>query len=52
MFLFILTISLKKYDLGEKVLAYGIISIVCYIVFLTWAQATAPEGPAEVVSFG
>lgn len=44
-FLFILTIALKKYDLGEKVLAYGIISIVSYIVFLTWAQATAPSGP-------
>lgn len=50
--LFALTITLKKYDLGEKVLAYGIISILSYIIFLGWAQASAPSGPAEVPSFG
>lgn len=47
-FLFLLTITLKKFELGEKVLAYGIISIVSYIVFLTWAQATAPSHPRKV----
>ena len=47
-FLFLLTITLKNFGLGEKVLAYGIISIVSYIVFLTWAQASAPTQPKTV----
>lgn len=42
LFLILLTVTLKNFGLGEKVLAYGIISIISYIVFLTWAQATAP----------
>ncbi len=51
-FLILLTITLKNFGLGEKVLAYGIISIVSYIVFLTWAQATAPTKPHTVQAFG
>ena len=26
-------------------MAYGIISIITYLFFLTWAQITAPSGP-------
>jgi hypothetical protein len=33
-------------------LAYGIISIVSYVIFLTWAQITAPSGPNTVTPFG
>lgn len=50
--LFLLTIMLKKYDLGEKVLAYGIVSILSYIIFLTWAQDSTPSGPVQVPMFG
>lgn len=51
-FLLLLTLTLKNFGLGEKVLAYGIISIISYIVFLTWAQATAPTQPRTVQPFG
>ncbi len=42
--LFTLTSVLKNYGLGEKFLAYGIIGIIGYIFFLTWAQFSAPTG--------
>jgi hypothetical protein len=51
-FLILITITLKNFGLGEKVLAYGIISIISYIIFLTWAQATAPTQPQKVEPFG
>lgn len=46
--LIILIIILKKYHLGERLLAYGIISIIAYIVFITWAQITTPSGPNTI----
>ena len=37
---------------GENTLASGIITIVIYLMFLTWAQFTAPSGPKKVPAFG
>jgi hypothetical protein len=41
---FAMVLVLKKFQLGEKLLAYGIISIIGYVIFLIWAQITAPSG--------
>jgi TctA family transporter len=48
LFLLLLTVLMRKYDLGDKLLAYGIISIVGYIAFLFWAYITSPPGPREI----
>lgn len=42
--LFFLTLIMRKLDIGDKLLAYGLISIIGYVIFLTWAQFTAPSG--------
>ena len=42
--LFLLTLVMRKLDIGDKLLAYGLISIIGYVIFLTWAQVTAPSG--------
>lgn len=49
---FVITLGLKKYQIGEKLLAYGIVSIIGYVIFLIWAQITAPTGPRRVEPFG
>lgn len=35
-------------NIGEEILAYGIISIISYLIFLLWAQLTTPPGPHTV----
>ena len=45
-------IIIRVLHIGEETLAYGIISIIGYVIFLVWAQATAPEGPKTVVPIG
>lgn len=46
--LIVLIIVIRIYHVGEETLAYGIISIIGYLVFLLWAQLTAPSGPKTV----
>jgi hypothetical protein len=50
--LVIVIIFIRIYHIREKTLAYGIISIIGYLVFLIWAHFTAPEGPKTVEPFG
>jgi amino acid permease len=50
--LVILVIFVRIYHVGEETLAYGIISIVGYLVFLIWAHFSAPEGPKTVKATG
>lgn len=50
--LIIAIIFIRVYHLGEKTLAYGIISIVGYMGFLLWAQITAPTGPRQLKALG
>lgn len=38
--------------IGEEILAYGIISIITYVIFLLWAHITAPAGPKVVPATG
>lgn len=49
---FFITLVLKKYQIGEKLLAYGIVSVIGYVVFLIWAQITSPSGDNKVPPFG
>jgi hypothetical protein len=37
-----LTVIMRYYSFGEKLLAIGIISVVIYVSFLTWAQISVP----------
>ncbi len=46
--LVILVIIIRIFHVGEETLAFGIISIVGYVLFLVWAQTTTPEGPIAV----
>jgi hypothetical protein len=51
----LLTIAIlvvRVFHIGEEILAYGIVSIVTYILFLAWALITAPSGPRVVPAFG
>ncbi len=50
--LVILVIFVRIYHVGEETLAYGIISIVGYLLFLIWAHFSAPEGPKTVKATG
>lgn len=43
---------MKYIHFGEKLLAIGIVSIVCYIIFLTWAQVTTPHSPKRLPRTG
>ena len=43
-----LTFLMRKFKIGDKLLAYGIISIIVYIIFLFWAQVTAPSGEKQI----
>jgi hypothetical protein len=45
-------IIIRVRQFGEEILAFGIISIITYIFFLIWAQATAPEGTQAVPANG
>ena len=48
----ILCILLRILHAAESTLSYGIFSIVCYLIFIGWAQASAPDGPREVPPIG
>lgn len=37
---------------GERLLAFGILSIIGYLSFLTWAQVTAPHEPKYLPAAG
>lgn len=50
--LIILVVLVRIYHMAEETLAYGIISIVGYILFLIWAQFSAPSGPKTVKTMG
>lgn len=47
-----LTIIMRYYHFGEKLLAIGILSVIAYVSFLVWAQATAPQGPKTLPPTG
>jgi hypothetical protein len=49
--LLILTFVMRKFNIGAKLLAYGIISIFMYLAFITWAQFSAPKGMAVMRPF-
>ena len=46
--LFPLVYVMKKFHFGASLLAYGILSIVGYCIFLTWMWATSPAGSKHV----
>lgn len=39
---------MKKFHFGASLLAYGILSIVGYCIFLAWMWGAAPSGPKTV----
>ena len=42
--LFPIIYVMKKYHFGASLLAYGILSIIGYCIFLLWMLASAPTG--------
>lgn len=46
--LFPIVYIMKKFHFGASLLAYGILSIIGYCIFLVWMWAVAPEGPNKV----
>jgi hypothetical protein len=52
LFLILLTVVMRYINFGEKLLAIGIISIIGYVMFLTWAQVTAPHSPNKLPPTG
>lgn len=46
--LFALVFVLKYFDFGASVMAYGIISIITYVIFLVWVSITADQGNDSV----
>ena len=50
--LFFLVFAMKYYDFGASLLAYGIISIIGYCIFLVLMLATSPEGPKKMPLVG
>ena len=50
--LIFLTLLMRYFHFGENLLAIGILSIITYVGFLIWAQATAPEGPRTIPAAG
>ena len=47
--LFFLTLVMRKYEVGDRLLALGFLSIIMYIFFISWALITAPSGPNRIV---
>ena len=45
-------IVLKYYDFGAHIMAYGILSIVGYLLFLLWNGVSAPEGDNKLPVVG
>ncbi len=50
--LFIFVFILKYFEFGASILAYGIISVIGYLMFLAWVLASAPTGDTKPVLFG
>lgn len=50
--LFGLVIFLNYFHLGPKLLAYGLLSILAYLIFLIWMLASTPSGPNTLPLFG
>jgi hypothetical protein len=50
--LFTLVFVLKYFEFGASIMAYGIISIVGYVIFLMWVIASSPEGERKWGAFG
>ena len=48
LFLIGLTFLMRKFRIGDKLLAYGIISIIVYLAFLVWALISAPSGGKRI----
>ena len=46
--LFPIVYVMKKFNFGASLLAYGILSIIGYCMFLAWMLATAPKGDNKV----
>lgn len=46
--LFILVFVLKYFEFGASIMAYGIISIVSYLLFLIWVIITSDQGNNSV----
>lgn len=46
--LFPIVYVMKKFHFGASLLAYGILSIIGYCIFLTWMWASAPKGEKTV----
>jgi hypothetical protein len=42
---------MRRFNIGAKLLAYGIVSIFMYLAFITWAQFSAPKGMAVMRPF-
>ena len=40
----LLIVILKYYNFGTKLLGYGIISIITYLIFLCWVLESKPTG--------
>lgn len=47
-----LTLVMRYYHFGEKLLAIGVLSVIAYVSFLVWAQASAPQGPKTLPPTG
>ena len=43
---------MRYLNFGEKLLAVGILSIIAYLGFLSWAQITADHGPKKLPPTG
>lgn len=47
-FLVVVILLVRNYQIGEEILAFGIVSIVTYVFFIGWALLTAPSGPKTI----
>lgn len=50
--LLVLTVVMRYYSFGERLLAIGILSVVGYLIFITWAQVSAPREPKHIPPVG
>ena len=49
LFLFPLVYVMKKFKFGVYLLAYGVLSVIGYCLFLIWMLATAPSGSNKMI---
>lgn len=50
LFLFPLVYVMKKFKFGVYLLAYGVLSVIGYCLFLVWMLATAPSGSNQMIA--